>query len=523
MDWANQPDPFRRYDGAPLFRLPFSDNEPATRYEDLYATTATPQPLTAQSIGWFLEWSLGVSATKSAGDSAWKLRCNPSSGNLHPTEGYLLLPAVTDLAETPGVYHYRADEHGLEQRCTFAAETWQALTGEFPPGTFFAALSTIHWRESWKYGERAFRYCNHDVGHALGALRFAAAALGWNCVLLSGLRDDDIAALADLTPHDATAEAEHPDLMIAVLTNGTAPSAPTTLPAGALADFSKIQWRGTPNILSDEHVDWSIVDEVAAACLKPRTNPAPVVTTAKAHASLASHGTEITAGRIFRQRRSAVDMDGVSTLARASFYTMLERAMPRAGRAPFDVWSYPPEIHLGLFVHRVEDLAPGLYFLVRNLTHLDALRSEMRNDFLWAAPLDCSPDLPLYHLATGDGRGLAAQLSCLQNIAGAGAFSLGMIARFEAPLREYGPWFYRRLFWEAGLVGQELYLEAEAAGLRATGIGCYFDDPVHRTFGLRGHAFQSLYHFTVGGPVDDPRLTNLPPYTAERRAQHGWV
>ena len=29
--------------------------------------------------------------------------------------------------------------------------------------------------------------------------------------------------------------------------------------------------------------------------------------------------------------------------------------------------------------------------------------------------------------------------------------------------------------------------------------------------GLRGDAYQDLYHFTVGGPVDDPRLTTLPP------------
>jgi hypothetical protein len=57
-----------------------------------------------------------------------------------------------------------------------------------------------------------------------------------------------------------------------------------------------------------------------------------------------------------------------------------------------------------------------------------------------------------------------------------------------------------------------LYLEAEAAGVRGTGIGCYFDDAFHDRLGLRGVEFQDLYHFTVGGPVDDPRLVTLPPY-----------
>jgi len=49
--------------------------------------------------------------------------------------------------------------------------------------------------------------------------------------------------------------------------------------------------------------------------------------------------------------------------------------------------------------------------------------------------------------------------------------------------------------------------------VRGTGIGWYFDDLVHGLFGL-SPGWQSLYHFTVGGPVDDARLTTLPAYGA---------
>jgi hypothetical protein len=62
------------------------------------------------------------------------------------------------------------------------------------------------------------------------------------------------------------------------------------------------------------------------------------------------------------------------------------------------------------------------------------------------------------------------------------------------------------------MIGQVLYLEAEAAGVRATGIGCYFDDAMHQLLGLRDDRLQSFYHFTTGGPVEDPRLTTLPAY-----------
>lgn len=51
-----------------------------------------------------------------------------------------------------------------------------------------------------------------------------------------------------------------------------------------------------------------------------------------------------------------------------------------------------------------------------------------------------------------------------------------MIARFEPTLREKSGWMYPRLFWETGVLGQILYLEAHAVGISATGIGCYFDD-----------------------------------------------
>ena len=106
----------------------------------------------------------------------------------------------------------------------------------------------------------------------------------------------------------------------------------------------------------------------------------------------------------------------------------------------------------------------------------------------------------------------ATRVSCDQDIAGDGFFSLGMIARFEPALQERGEWFYRRLFWECGLIGQVLYLEAEAAGGRATGIGCFYDDAVHEVLGLEGRQWQSLYHFSMGMPVEDTRLTSEPGY-----------
>ena len=143
---------------------------------------------------------------------------------------------------------------------------------------------------------------------------------------------------------------------------------------------------------------------------------------------------------------------------------------------------------------------------------LDAFSAACHFQFAWE-PVETS-EMPLYALDFGDYRKIAIQASCAQEIAGDGAFSLGMIADFSRTLEEEGAWAYRRLFWESGLIGQMLYLEAEAAGVLSTGIGCYFDDVVHKLLGidLLDDAWRSLYHFTVGEAVNRDRLSTLPAH-----------
>jgi hypothetical protein len=170
-------------------------------------------------------------------------------------------------------------------------------------------------------------------------------------------------------------------------------------------------------------------------------------------------------------------------------------------------------------------MTPGIYAYLRDATVIDEWKPAMRPDFLWE-PVNPNPGTRepenlenpenLFLLVPIDAGAMANRLSCDQEIAEDGFFSLSMLARFDAPLRERGECFYRRLFWECGLIGQVLYLEAEAAGARATGIGCYYDDPVHDLLGLSGHAWQSLYHFSMGLPVEDTRLTTEPAYDWER-------
>ena len=275
LDWANQPDPFRRYAGAALTRLPIlgPGEEPVSpAYEDLFKPGAVPAaPLTLRTLSRLLEYALALSAWKQAGATRWALRANPSSGNLHPTEGYVLIGGIPELGAAPGLFHYAPREHGLERRADCPDELLARLVPGLPPQAFLLGLSSVYWREAWKYGERAFRYCQHDVGHAIGAVRIAAATLGWSARVLDGVADETIEALLglDRSADFDGAERESAELVMAVWP-GEAAAGTSTLDVEAVRELKKQRWYGKANRLSlDDPVPYEAIDHVAAASRKP--------------------------------------------------------------------------------------------------------------------------------------------------------------------------------------------------------------------------------------------------------------
>ncbi|MEZ5541767.1 MAG: SagB/ThcOx family dehydrogenase [Pseudomonadota bacterium] len=512
LDWANQPDPFRRYRGAPLHLLERVPPAGTPRYDDVFAPDAgpAPQPVNLRTLSQLFFDSLALSAWKRAGTNRWALRVNASSGNLHPTEGYLVCGPVSGLCAAPAVYHYAPRAHGLEQRACLTPALWQRLSAGFPDGTCFLALTSIPWRESWKYGTRAYRYCMLDAGHALAALGIAAAGLGWRIRLLDAVATTELGLLLG-TAQAAAAEAEEPDMLLACLPVTSAAQAALPRPdAGLLHEFAALDWQGAPNRLSPSHVAWGMA--AIAACVRKPHGVADYARGVMLPRPFLPPPRAVPLRPLLRQRRSAVAMDGVSRIACDTFYRMLERTLAAPGALPWSCLPWAPQVHLVVFVHRVDGLAPGLYLLVRDPAQTAALRAAIAQAACWYQPPGCPAALPLYCLQEADLRATARALACHQAIASDGCFSLAMLAHFRAPLGQYGPWFYPRLHWEAGMLGQLLYLEAEAAGMRATGIGCYFDDALHALLGLPDNTFQDIYHFTVGAAVEDERLTTEPAY-----------
>ena len=505
MDWDNQPDPFRFYEKTRIVELPLLKEDPRTPHPGLYRRSDNPiRNFSIETIAGVLELSLGLSAWKAVGRSQWSLRMNPSSGNLHPTEAHLILQELPTVPA--GIYHYNALTHCLEERALLVAEMQQQISTHFRGNGFLIGLSSIFWRESWKYGERAFRYCNHDVGHALAAVSIAANLFGWKATYLNGLSDDALDAILGFDKTQfADLEGEHPDLLCFIHPSDRF-DIPRSLPQSIIAALGQLSFKGIPNILSKRRINWQIIYRAAHLTRKPTTSPKSYVLGPEQSRHQSS--SQLTAAQIIRRRRSATAFDSSGSMKKKQFLAMLEKTLPCNTCAPFDVELMDPSTHLLIFLHNVSELAPGLYCFLRRSEDIDFLKKTAGSSFVWQTVED---DFPLYLLEEGNFRQQAKTISCHQDIAGDGAFSLGMIALFSDTICS-APYRYRQLFWETGMIGQVLYLEAEAHGLRGTGIGCFFDDAVHEILGIEGNQYQSLYHFTVGKPIEDPRLTTYPAY-----------
>ncbi len=438
LDWSNLPDPFRHYEGAPLLDLPADPAAPEIPALDVLSGHRGPAHESDDWVAFLsrlLFYSASISATKTtpSGDR-YALRVNPSSGNLHPTEFHFACP--------DGLYHYRPSSHACDRRAA----------GDYGPLRFL--LTTIAWREAWKYQSRAYRYCLHDAGHAAESLALAARAMGCSARTQAAFSDDELAREFQL------AEDEWP-LLIMHVDHG-----PSIAPAAR-----RVWFGGVPNPLSPDVIEYPALEAMHAATKHgappelPPLEPPP----------RALGGPPF--GDIVRRRRSALDFQGgVRSIDREQLTLLLEAGL-RPPAARFDFGDY---VELYAYVHRVRDVESGLY----RVSEAGALHLQQ----------------------PGDQRAVATELSLDQELAGNACVAFSMIGDLDRATRRHGDRGYRYVHFEAGAIGQRLYLAAEALGFQSTGMGAFYDDLVNKYLKLAPEAGQVVYHFACGYAINDPRL-----------------
>jgi hypothetical protein len=283
---------------------------------------------------------------------------------------------------------------------------------------------------------------------------------------------------------------------------------------------------------------WPVIDAVAQATRAPDVPLPPCAMEASAavagHSSVADLSAAIqaeaaspvlpplprshqAAASLIRQRRSAQRFEARASMPVEDLWPLLRALHPQ--RLPFD--GTLPQVHVLLFAHRVDGLAPGVYLLPRSAAGAALLRHSLPAALELHPVFGAPTDAPLLQLSDNPAlAGTLRTLNCHQALGSDAILGFALLAEFQ-PLPSAHA--YRLRLQEAGLIGQALYMEAETLGLRGTGIGCFFDDALHQLLGLPEPAgtapLQSVYHFTIGQGLSDARIATEPAY-AHRLSEH---
>ncbi len=122
----------------------------------------------------FLYYIAGLTAKKSYPSGEYYLRINPSAGALYPNELYFQARGVEGIED--GVYHYEVSSSSLTQLQVIGeGEGIEPYLGyKTAMKGYLFLVSAVYYRSSWKYKNRALRYCLLDGGHLLGSIEASA-------------------------------------------------------------------------------------------------------------------------------------------------------------------------------------------------------------------------------------------------------------------------------------------------------------------------------------------------------------
>ncbi|WP_304546455.1 SagB family peptide dehydrogenase [Sulfurimonas microaerophilic] len=119
----------------------------------------------------------GITFEKNYPDGAYHLRSVPSAGGLFPCEVYIQIRSVKGLLD--GIYHYEPKSASLTLLQEIERDgVEESFKQQQKQKGFIFLISSVYFRSSWKYNNRAIRYVLLDAGHQLGAIYAALSVMG---------------------------------------------------------------------------------------------------------------------------------------------------------------------------------------------------------------------------------------------------------------------------------------------------------------------------------------------------------
>jgi len=448
LDWENQPSYYKEY-LVPKIDLDYFNLN--LTYDKLY-TKNTPYEINLKTIGTFLKNSLAINAVKKLFASQWEVRVNPSSGNLHPEETYIIFENK--------ITHFNVKEFSLE----ILGESKQNII----KNGFIVILSSIPLREAWKYGERALRYCLLDSGHAIASIAFSANLLGLNITKI------DHFPFKKLENKTALNEEEYIENAFILHSNNYEFN---------LDEFLKTPVNLKAKPLAKNSIRWDIVYKLFESFEKENYKPNFI------NKEIEFLPSQFNAEEIIQNRRSALGFLP-EFIDKRDLLDMLDKTLSR-NLPPFNTDTHFNNIDILLFINRINGLENGIYYYSRN--------NLLKHNFIQV-------EERLYLIEKGDFSTTSKFINCMQDLGSLSSVSFSFVADFEKITKNY---HYKLTLQEAGMIGHILYIEAEAKGIRGCGIGCFFDDLINLDI-LNGK-LQAVYNFSIGIPLIDERIIKVKP------------
>jgi len=494
MDWDNQPSPFKLYPGLTGDKLPtgiFNSEVPALKALGLASAEGTCRPTLSQLAGLF-HYAAGITKVGTVPGGKMYFRAAACTGALYHIELYLVCGDLPDLPA--GVYHFSAHDFSLnrlregDHRGVLLEASGGHVTVAEAPATII--LSSVYWRNSWKYQARAYRHAYWDSGTILANMLAVGNANQIPLKLITSFVDAPVNRLLDL---DASREVAlqlvpvgrdpadeiGPPLTVDVLDLEVAPysrrevSYPAMLEmhsASSLLEPGEVPelWGNPPALINPAPAGPMFPLNVTPEAGLPQDTPSY-------SPSYSIEETILRRGSSRRFREAAITFEQLSN--------MLDRAT-RGIAADFLDGSGGTLNQLYVIVNDVDDLPQGSYVFHRERgdgNRGDGERGELEQ------------------LAQGDLRAQAGHLDLGQPLAADASVNIYMLTDLQSVLDRYGNRGYRMAQTEASIMGGRLYLGAYAQRLGATGL-TFFDDDVTEFFSPHAEGKSVMFLVAVGRP-----------------------
>jgi SagB-type dehydrogenase family enzyme len=475
LDFGNQPNVFKSYPGRDTIPLPQVAALPEESFSDIVKDRSRPEPpdMDLDRLARIVVLTHAVTAKARYGGADFYFRNVASAGALYPFELYVGACNVSGLDD--GLYHHSLGIHALTRLRSGDIEpsVSQAIDLEREGSLCLAFfLTSIFFRSSWKYRDRAYRYHLLDTGHLAENLTLALKALHMPFRIYYDFDDRKVNSLLGVDERREAGLA-----IIGVWCKEAVGSRAVKELEPAEAGLAEASW------VSSREVDYPLIREVHAATaakvepgeqppkmldrLGLRMEPGPELPELDTWPEVLNYSEAVSKRRSSRNFvRSPLSADGLVALLESLCASSHEHHETRM--------IVRSALSVGFLAGNVNGLDPGFYTLDMENGSISLVSEGFMMDEMARVCLDQAwlRNCDLHFL-------FLSNLELLETTWGTRGYRLAMLT--------------------AGRLGQRIYLAATSMGMGCCGIGAFYDREAAELLGL--NTSSALLYLVAAGPL----------------------